>query len=182
MGKRNSRDNLPLGCGDLAENHSLRNNPDNNNTPSQASRDLSASSEYGYHSDSLASFFEEGVEAMSRYPVRDLPDQEVRRFIGDTNRLIRHRSIASIRGDDDPVNKELRDHWLNRNHELSDELQRRKDQGTIPYSSPESGYRCSSSDTEESKSQPPGDVSNELGNGTATPAAPAADTGTSSGI
>lgn len=130
----------------------------------------------GYKTDSNRSFFEEGADAMTDFPVRELPDDHLRRFAKDTAKVCRDPWRAGIGGEE---NQRYQEKWQERHEELRQEIRRRKDEGTIP-DSPSADYdnlsRSSSENEEQNTSNPsahtsgPG-LSNYQGN-TDNPAAP----------
>lgn len=132
---RNTSQNIPA-----SPSPSQPDLPDNNSSHSNSPR---SNEDDGYETDSNRSFIEQGASAMADMNPRDLPDDQLRRFIRDTEDIMRHPDLAGIEGDEEG-NAELRQIWANRNEELRDELRRRKNEGTIPDSSSE--YANSSTD------------------------------------
>jgi len=69
---------------------------------------------------------------MVNHPVADLPDDQLRRYIDDTDDIQRNTHLAGLDEDSDPSNAVLRQQWADRNSELRQELTRRMDEGLIP--------------------------------------------------
>ena len=103
----------------------------------------------GYKTDSNRSFFEEGADAMTDYPVRDLPDDHLRRFAKDTAKVCRDPWRAGIGGEE---NQRYQDKWQERHEELRGEIRRRKDEGTLP-DSPSVDYDAISLSSSENEEQ-----------------------------
>ena len=106
--------------------------PRSGNSNPSSSDSPSSSSDDGYRSDSNRSYFEEGADAMVNYPVADLPEDQLRRYIEDTDDIQRNPHLAGLDDDSDPSNAVLRQQWADRNSELRQELTRRMDEGLIP--------------------------------------------------
>lgn len=106
----------------------------NSNNDSSSNQSHETDSNQGYETDSNRSFFEEGANAMADYPVREIPEDQIRRYIRDTAEINRHPEEAGVDGPDDG---EWRQHWIDRNQDLRDELRRRKNEGIIPDSESE---------------------------------------------
>lgn len=140
----NNSDNNPQGNNSNAGNPQ-ENNPDNNpqgNSPTPSENGFSSEGD-GYHTDSNRSYFEEGADAMADYPVGGIPDNHLRRYAEDTARMANRPGLAGIQRDEDESSREF---WRGRHQELTEEIRRRKDQGTMP-DSPDPNYDASSSDS-----------------------------------
>lgn len=116
----------------------------------------------GYETDSNRSLYEEGIDAMTDHPVRDLPDDHLRRYTKDTRHIKRNPEMAGIEGDDSE-DERLRQFWGDRHEELRAELRRRKEEGEIPDSSSESEYSSSTSEYTDNQQD---NVSNRPDSGT----------------
>ncbi len=111
-------------------NNNDNNHNDNINSDSNYESDNDSSS--GYGTDSNRSYFEEGADAMFGHPVRDIPEDHLRRYINDTRDIVSNPWKAGVERPED------RDSYLqlvDRHRELTGELRRRKDEGMIPDSS-----------------------------------------------
>jgi hypothetical protein len=100
---------------------------DSPRSPSPSSGSPSPSFEEGYETDSNRSYFEEGAQAMVNHPVDQLPEDQLRRYITDTDEIIDNPALAGVEND-----SRLRQQWADRNNELRQELSRRMDEGMIP--------------------------------------------------
>ena len=122
------------------ENNPNENNPNENNSNESNSNESNSQNGYnsdngsGYETDSNRSYYEDGTDAMVNHPARELPDDQLKRFIDDTAEIVEYPAVAGIDGDDDPSNAGMRQQWVDRNKELTDELDRRIQGGEIESS------------------------------------------------
>ena len=66
---------------------SNNNSPGENNSPSVNN---SHSPSDGYETDSNRDYWDQGTDAMTDHPVREIPDEKIRQFIRDTEDVKRH--------------------------------------------------------------------------------------------
>ena len=155
----NSENNSPpLNDNDDSENNSppLNDNDDSeNNSPP-----LNDNDDDGYESQPDMEMWDDGAEAMMNAPVKNVPEFHIREYIRTTGRIKRYPADAEI----DPVeDRSCYQEWVDRNTELRNELERRKQNGTIPYS-PSAGSYTSTADANsvnENTTQNPNNAHNE---------------------
>ncbi|MGZ7209943.1 MAG: hypothetical protein ACXVHV_08710 [Methanobacterium sp.] len=99
----------------------------------------------GYETDSNRSYFEEGTDAMVECPVRDIPDDQLRRYIRDTEEIVQHP--IEVVEPNDPWATEIIQSYIDRHAELRDELERRQREGLA--SLPDSSESESTTNAEE---------------------------------
>jgi len=102
------------------ENEEIGENSDNNSP----SIDDDGS---GYATDSNRSFFEEGTDAMMVHPVRDIPEDHLRRYIEDTGEIV--DNPEEIVGPEEDGASEIIQEYTDRHEELKEELHRREREG-----------------------------------------------------
>ena len=111
------------------QNNSQMVNPQNNNPQAGNPQNNNAElTDDGYATDSDRSLLEEGTEAMAHYPAEDLPDDQLRRYIHDTSDIVRNPWKAGIWSDEE---SEI-DFWDQRNRELREEHEERREAGLVP--------------------------------------------------
>jgi hypothetical protein len=81
----------------------------------------------GYATDSNRSFFEEGTDAMMVHPVRDIPEDHLRRYIEDTGEIV--DNPEEIVGPEEDGASEILQEYSDRHEELKEELNRRECEG-----------------------------------------------------
>jgi len=81
----------------------------------------------GYATDSNRSFFEEGTDAMMVHPVRDIPEDHLRRYIEDTGEIV--DNPEEIVGPEEDGASEIIQEYTDRHEELKEELHRREREG-----------------------------------------------------
>jgi hypothetical protein len=81
----------------------------------------------GYATDSNRSFFEEGTDAMMLHPVRDIPEDHLRRYIEDTGEIV--DNPEEIVGPEEDGAYEIIQEYSDRHEELKEELNRREREG-----------------------------------------------------
>lgn len=99
---------------EVPEDQNNNSPPSNNSSPSPQSEvpaedqnNNSSNEGSGYETDSNRSYFEEGADSMASHPARDIPEDQLRRYIRDTQNIKRNPDMAGIEGDQEG-NQELR--------------------------------------------------------------------------
>jgi hypothetical protein len=81
----------------------------------------------GYGTDSNRSWFEEGANAMMVHPVREIPEDQLRRYIKDTGEIL-DDPIEIVDPDEEGATEILQE-YSDRHEELKEELNRREREG-----------------------------------------------------
>jgi NADH-ubiquinone oxidoreductase chain 5 len=156
-------------------------------SPEENSSDESSSQGDGYETDSNRSYWEQGDDAMVAGPPKEIPLDQLRRYIKDTDQISRFPKVAHLEGDQHGT---MRQFYADRNRELRDEYRRRQQEGIVeergsvsPYPDPifapsEAGSPSGSS----SGGSPAAPSGGGLPSGSSSGSGPAAPSGDESGL
>lgn len=126
----NNEDNNPDG-----------NNDNNSNDEENEENETDRDKDDGYESYSDRSLLENDFSTLASYPPRNLPEGTLREWIKDTEDIKRHPETAGLEEDG---SWQRREHWVERNKELREELERRKYLGRTEDSPGPSEGSCQS--------------------------------------